>query len=276
MPCDFLIISGSAVVNESILTGESQPLVKEGIAPKDDPDELLDLKQAPHKSHVLYGGTEVLQMLTSEESSEYEHLGTLPFDKGSENAIVCTVLKNGFETKQGKLMRTILFSSERVSAESAETYYFLLILLCFALASSYYVTTESLKDPDRSRYKIMLRCIMIITNVVPPELPMELSMAVNYSILQMIKKAIFCTEPFRIPSPGKIDVCCFDKTGTLTKNDLDVKGVIPPGHDTIVELDKVAKVSDSASRVIGGCHTLAYADKQLMGDPIEKQSFEGL
>jgi manganese-transporting P-type ATPase len=32
VPCDLLLISGSAVVNESILTGESQPLVKESIA----------------------------------------------------------------------------------------------------------------------------------------------------------------------------------------------------------------------------------------------------
>ena len=80
-------------------------------------------------------------------------------------------------------MRTILFSTDRVTVESKETYIYLLILLIFALSASYYVLTEGLKDPDRSRYKLMLRCILIITNVVPPELPMELSMAVNYSIL---------------------------------------------------------------------------------------------
>ena len=97
--------------------------------------------------------------------------------------LICYVLKNGFETKQGKLMRTILFSTERVTVESKETYVYLFILLQFALVASYYVLMEGLKDPDRSRQKLLLRCIMIITNVVPPELPMELSMAVNYSII---------------------------------------------------------------------------------------------
>jgi len=117
-------------------------------------------------------------------------------------------------------MRMILFSSDRVTVENTEVYYYLLLLLIFALIASYQVLIEGLKDQDRSRYKIMIRCVLIITNVVPPELPMELSMAVNYSIITMIKKQIFCTEPFRIPNAGKVKICCFDKTGTLTKNDL--------------------------------------------------------
>jgi len=178
----------------------------------------------------------------------------------------------------------ILFSSDRVTVESNEVYYYLLILLCFALIASRHVMIEGLKDPDRSRYKILLRCVMIITNVVPPDLPMQLSLAVNYSIITMIKKSIFCTEPFRIPNAGKINICCFDKTGTLTQNDLIIKGCVAVNlanvsnwapklavvDQKVIPLADIYKCSKEAQIVLGGCHTLAMADGKLVGDPIEK------
>ena len=50
--------------------------------------------------------------------------------------------------------------------------------------------------------------------------------------------AIFCTEPFRIPSAGRVDVCCFDKTGTITA----IKIAHTPGSI----LDKGAKVASTS------------------------------
>ena len=183
VPCDLLILSGSAVVNESILTGESQPLVKESIANKDEIEQPLNMN-GEHKVHILHSGTEILQFTPSDDIEE----DCSQLAKPPKDGVICFVLKNGFETKQGKLMRVILFSQDRVTVETKEVYAYLLILLVFALVASHYVLVECLKDPDRSRYKIMLRCILIITNVVPPELPMQLSMAVNYSIIQLIQK----------------------------------------------------------------------------------------
>jgi len=183
VPCDLLIMSGSVVVNEAILTGESQPLVKEGIANLDEVDLELDINNE-HKNHILHSGTDILQFTPADDiMEEVPQLSKPPEHATKDGGVICVVLKNGFETKQGKLMRVILFSQDRVSVESPEVYFFLLILLCFALAASYYVLTVAILDPDRSRYKIMLRCVLIITNVVPPELPMQLSIAVNYSII---------------------------------------------------------------------------------------------
>jgi manganese-transporting P-type ATPase len=284
--CDMIMVEGTAIVNEAMLSGESTPLLKDSIQlrPSDAPVEPEGLD----KNALLWGGTKVLQVTHgTTEANEKPHLSSgvpMPPDNGA----VAIVLKTGFETSQGSLVRTMIFATERVSANNVEALLFILFLLVFALAASWYVWDEGVRK-DRKRSKLLLDCVLIVTSVVPPELPMELSLAVNTSLAALAKMAIFCTEPFRIPFAGRIDIACFDKTGTLTGEDLVVEGIAGlglgrTGVDTPQEADgahsHMTQVQDAGietTLVLATAHALVKLDDgEIVGDPMEKATVAAL
>lgn len=284
--CDMLIVEGTAIVNEAMLSGESTPLLKDSIQlrPSDarlEPDGL-------DKNSFLWGGTKVLQVTHGAATEDApESVPTLasgvepPPDKGA----MAIVVKTGFETSQGSLVRTMIYSTERVSANNAEALLFILFLLIFAIAASWYVWQEGVSK-DRKRSKLLLDCVLIITSVVPPELPMELSLAVNTALAALAKYAIFCTEPFRIPFAGRIDVACFDKTGTITGENLVVDGVAglmlgkAQGNEKNGGDSRLVKVSDvgfQTTLVLATAHALVKLDEgEIVGDPMEKATLTSL
>ena len=258
IPCDCVLVSGSCVVNESSLTGENVALLKDNVSNRSD-DDKLNLNS--DKVHILYGGTKLLQCNSGSKESP-------------EHGCVAIAIRTGFASSQGKVLRTISFASESVSANSKEALLFILFLLCFAVIAASYVLYHGWYDEEKSRYKLLLECVIILTSVVPPELPIELALAVTASLQALKRIKIFCTEPFRIPMAGKLDICCFDKTGTLTRDDLIFKGCVNAGSGSM-ELEKQSKnLSDDLLGVIAGCQSLSKVDGYIMGDPLEIASFE--
>lgn len=239
IPADILVLKGAGLVNEAMLTGESAPVLKEAVVPS---ETVLDM-HGSHKSSVLFAGSSLVAI--KQGSSRLEGF----------------VIKTGFSTSQGKLIRTILFASSRVSAGSKEAYRFIAVLFTVALLAAGYVLYMGLGDESRSRFKLFLSVSHILTSVIPPEFPVTLSITVTLSLVHLVRNQIYCTEPFRIPTAGKITDCCFDKTGTLTSTDMSFSGLYAS--------------TDEAMRVLACCHSLASVSGsgELVGDPIEKAGF---
>lgn len=286
--CDMLLVEGTAIVNEAMLSGESTPLLKDSVQlrPSDAPIEPEGLD----KNAFLYGGTKVLQVThgnASEDAPEVIPTLSSGVKPPPDNGAMAIVVKTGFETSQGSLVRTMIYSTERVSANNVEALLFILFLLIFAIAASWYVWQEGVKN-DRKRSKLLLDCILIVTSVVPPELPMELSLAVNTSLAALSKYAIFCTEPFRIPYAGRVDIACFDKTGTLTGEDLVVDGIagLSLGQSGGARVEKdgahsevtpVRSVGPQTTLVLATAHALVKLDEgDIVGDPMEKATLTSL
>lgn len=319
VPADILLLHGSTVVNEASLTGESVPQMKEGFSELVE-GEMLDMKTR-HKTHVLYAGTKMLQCkgveVTDEEEASSDEDEKVEGEKNEATATshshgygdiptppdggcIAFVLRTGFSSAQGKLVRMIEGSQEKVKGHEKETGLLLLLLFVFAVASSSYVLYHGLRDENRSQYELLLHCILIVTSVIPPELPMQMALAVNNSLMTLMKLQIFCTEPYRVPMAGKLDACLFDKTGTLTTDELVPVGVMNP---TTVSTDHMALVSSSpstkdgqkkddaesrmlmpmtklsnetAALVLAGCHSLILIDGETTGDPLESAALKAM
>eukprot|EP00742_Colponemidia_sp_Colp-10_P014286 GILJ01016209.1.p1 GENE.GILJ01016209.1~~GILJ01016209.1.p1 ORF type:complete len:1167 (-),score=230.74 GILJ01016209.1:159-3353(-) len=260
-PADCVLVSGSCVMNEAMLTGESTPQLKETVG--DEADRFLDSRQDTR--HMLFGGTQIL--LSSGNTSVIAH--------NVKSSAVAVVLRTGFETKQGKLLRTILHSQGRISENSGEAFAFIGILVVFALIASGYLLRRGLADPTKDRWKLFLHCTQIITSVVPTELPMELSLAVNTTLIALMKLRVFCTEPFRIPFAGRLDTCCFDKTGTITTDEMLFSGVDLGDGKGLRHSDK--DIPKAAEQVLAACHSLVHLENaEAAGDAMEKAAVTSL
>lgn len=257
MACDAVLISGSCIVNESMLTGESVPVTKTPPTPSDSTFEWL-----VQKRHILYAGTTVLQ-------TRYY---------GSEK-VLARVVRTGFNTSKGELIKSILFPRPIEFRFYEDSIKFVSMLFCVAALGMVY-TVQLYKERGADFQTIIVRALDIITIIVPPALPLAMTAGQVYSQARLKKKNIFCISPQKINVSGKLKLVCFDKTGTLTDDGLTMDGCRESEHGNFVTDDtQPPNVFNKRSNMIQNmatCHSLTTIHGTLNGDPLDIEMFRSI
>ncbi|XP_025081002.1 probable cation-transporting ATPase 13A3 isoform X3 [Pomacea canaliculata] len=257
MSCDAVLITGTCIVNESMLTGESVPVTKTPLTHQED-DEIYHPEV--HKRHTLFSGTHVVQT---------RYYGTAK--------VLAVVIRTGYCTSKGELVCAILYPKPLDFRFYQDSVKFILFLACMAVVGMAYSLVMYIRN-NAEVGQMVKRLLDIITIIVPPALPAAMTVGTVYAQARLKKHGIFCISPPRINFCGRINVFCFDKTGTLTEDGLDMWGVVPCQNAHFHEPvhDPSAMERTPLLVCLATCHSLTIIDGELSGDPMDLIMFNSI
>ncbi|XP_063370021.1 polyamine-transporting ATPase 13A3 [Cydia amplana] len=258
MLSDCVLLAGSAIVNESMLTGESVPVTKTALLRVDKPFHFKE-----HASSVLFCGTRVIQ--------------TRYYNNEPVRALV---LRTGYNTSKGQLVRSILYPTPADFKFDRDSYKFIIILAVIALLGlAYTIALKAYRHLTPG--DIAIKALDIITIVVPPALPAAMTVGRLYAVSRLKRARVACLNTRAVNVSGSLDCICFDKTGTLTEDGLDMWGAIPVSAAvTPPRLSRPVRdprqLNDLHDLKLGmaACHSLTLLHGELAGDPLDLKMFE--
>ncbi|XP_056279405.1 cation-transporting ATPase 13A2 isoform X2 [Pseudoliparis swirei] len=252
LPCDAALLAGECLVNESMLTGESVPVLKTPLPA----GEGRYSSETEQRRHTLFCGTQLIQA------------------KGCSGA-VAVVTSTGFFTAKGSLVSSIMHPQPIDFRFYRDSGKFLLILGLVAFFGTIY-SIVILYLSNVTWLSLVIRSLDVVTIAVPPALPAAITTGTIYAQRRLKSQGIFCISPPRINICGKVSVFCFDKTGTLTEDGLDVWGVMEGGSAGFSELvpDPGRLRSGPMLSGLACCHTVTLLQGQPLGDPLELKMVE--
>uniref|UniRef100_A0A5K4FD07 Cation-transporting ATPase 13A3 n=1 Tax=Schistosoma mansoni TaxID=6183 RepID=A0A5K4FD07_SCHMA len=232
MQCDAVLLMGNCIVNESSLTGESLPITKIPLPNGQSENTTFDFHSCPR--HILFSGTSVIQT------------------RGDINKrVLAVVIRTGFMTTKGELVRSIMFPKPMKFKFTRDVYQFLGALCGVALVGLC-VTIYLMYWNKKDLYYIILRPLDLVTIVIPPILPVAMSVGIVFAQRRLRKHGIYCINPSVMNVCGVISLTCFDKP-ECEPSKLD--------YGPLVEC-------------MATCHSLTPIDGVLSGDPLDVKMFQ--
>lgn len=283
MPCDALLLSGSVVINEALLTGESTPVFKVSVSTNNN----YNFHERRSRSNIVHAGTKIIQAR-----------------KGAKGMALGLVLNTGFNTEKGNLVRSIIYPKDTEVKFKVDAMKFVYVMAAIAVIE-YIICIPSMMTTGISTTEMIFRGLDLFTDTVPPSLPFCIGIGITFSIMRLKDKGIRCVSRERISDIGKVDLICLDKTGTLTEEELEITRfrrtklesnlfLFNNSQESIRETIKEAftyykerihgafreKISKSKelklmfAECVASCHNISKVNDQLIGDPIDLEMFK--
>ncbi|OMJ26892.1 putative cation-transporting ATPase 13A5 [Smittium culicis] len=203
IPCDSVLLGGSAVIDESSLTGEPLPIRKFPI-----PDDSSSFSPMANKTNSLFAGTTVTQTM---------YVTNVP--EGFTDPIALS-LSTGTQTDRGQLVQKILFPVP-VSFILNEQLRIVFVILGFYSIFAFALGLWFLRASTTAAWYYGM---FSVSQLINPLLPAALVIGQSVAASRLRKNGVNCIDLSRIMMVGKVQVFCFDKTGTLTKDNLEFYG----------------------------------------------------
>ncbi|KAH8740797.1 hypothetical protein FG386_002759 [Cryptosporidium ryanae] len=252
LPCDAILLSSEAILNEAALTGESIPVIKTPIPKYSNGNFSFEKDQ----KHLLFSRTVVIGI----NGNKYG---------------VALVLRTGFSTLQGLLYQSMYsdiisnrmhFQNDRLYRDSMK-----FVKFCFLIGVIGCILTGILSYMVCVDFiTILFKSIDLFTIVAPPALPATIAAGCNIAVMKLKKKKISCSNPNSVNISGQVNTVVFDKTGTITTDGLDVIGCISfvdNNGNSIGKNNNVSLITNSndvpsaLSKALATCHSITFIDR---------------
>lgn len=196
--CDSIVIDGNVEVNESLLTGEAQPVKK-------------------NKGDILLGGSFISSGTCK---AKVDKIGNDNYiEKLNEKA-------KKFKQAKSELLRSLKALIKIIT----------IFMIPTAIVMAYNNFSFFKENPsvDYSlAYNVVTKTSGCIIAMIPAGMFLLTSVALFLSVIRLSKKRTLVQDMYCIEMLARTNVLCLDKTGTLTDGSMHVKEVIPLGKKTM-------------------------------------------